>query len=486
GEVARVAGRLAGIEDPYLRERAIDVRDIGRRVLDQLVARAPEAVLPLPEGSVVIATELLPSETLDLDRAHVVGIVTELGGPTSHAAILAQALGIPAVSGIADAANAIPEGTWVLVDGERGEVTIAPSRERARTFGRVHDRYDRANDRAIAAEGVPCETSDGERIVLRANLGRALDVRGVRRHNLEGVGLLRTEFLFLDAHEPPSREAQSEIYGGVLRACPGSPVTIRTLDFGGDKVPPFLAPQVDRNPSLGLRGLRFSLSERALFDTQLRAIAESAREGDVRVLFPMVMGASDLEAARERLDRALAGQGGPGRRVSVGAMVETPAAVFAIEDILELVDFVTLGTNDLVQFTLAADRTLVDATDECSIAHPSVLRAIARVIEASRLRGRPVSVCGEAAGDPALACLLVGLGVRELSMSPARAARIRFALRSVRAEEAAEVAASALRCRGPREVRERLRDLAFAKPGSDAGKGDPPNGALPGAQHRRS
>jgi phosphotransferase system enzyme I (PtsI) len=452
-EVGDAAKRLATTDDPYLRERSVDIRDIGRRLLASLSSRQGDSISPLPPGSVLVAVELFPSDTVDLDRAHVSAIVTEAGGETSHVAILARALGIPAVTAIGEATRVIASGEWVEVDGDAGEVIISSTPPAA--YASIPARHERP-----VAAGTACVTRDGERIALCANLGRADDAPEVRRYGLDGVGLFRTEFMFLDSREPPSFERQLRAYQRVIRALEGLPLAIRTLDFGGDKFPLFLAPHAERNPSLGLRGLRFSLRERHLLETQLHAIAQASAVGPVRVLFPMVLGDADLRDAKKRLRAAAEGVAGTAR-VEIGAMIETPAAVFLIDQILDEVDFVSLGTNDLTQFVLAADRDAIDLIDGYSVLHPSVLRAIVRVVEAARGRGCPVSVCGEAAGDPATAALLVGLGIRNLSMSPRRASGVRRVLSHIRCSDAAALASEALSCRTTHEVAERV--AAFAK-----------------------
>jgi phosphoenolpyruvate-protein phosphotransferase len=457
-EVGDAAKRLAAKDDPYLRERSVDIRDLGRRLLSNLSSREVDSIAPLPPGSVLVAVELFPSDTVDLDRAHVCAIVTEAGGETSHAAILARALGIPAVTAIGEATRVITSGAWVEVDGDAGEVIVS-SRPPAEGAS-IQARRERSVAEAGTEAATACVTRDGERITLCANLGRADDAPDVRRYGLDGVGLFRTEFMFLDSREPPSYERQLRAYQRVIRALEGLPLVIRTLDFGGDKIPLFLAPHAERNPSLGLRGLRFSLRERHLLETQLRAIAQASAAGPVRVLFPMVLGDADLRDAKERLRAATDGAGGT-PRIEIGAMIETPAAVFLIDQILDEVDFVSLGTNDLTQFVLAADRDAIDLIDGYSVLHPSVLRAMVRVVEAARERGCPVSVCGEAAGDPATAALLVGLGIRNLSMSPRRASRVRRILVQIQCSDAEALASEALSCRTTHEVAERV--AAFAK-----------------------
>lgn len=450
-EVEDVSKRLSAVDDPYFRDRSADVRDVGRRLLSQLTRNESNSVAPLPPGTVLVAVELLPSDTLDLDRSHVAALVTEVGGETSHVAILARALGIPAVTAVEDASRVITPGEWVVVDGDLGEVTLSPSHQRWESFSiRSKSRSDRVG--LTSRNSVPCRTRDGERIELHANIGRVEEAVEVRRHELDGVGLFRTEFMFLDSREPPSFERQVNAYRHVIEALDGRPFVIRTLDLGGDKIPLFLAPHAERNPSLGLRGLRFSLRETELFDTQLRAVAHAAASAPIRVLFPMVLGDADLREAKLRLEAAAEG----GRQLEIGAMIETPAAVFLIDRILDEVDFVSLGTNDLTQFVLAADRDAVELIDGYSVLHLSVLHAIDRVVRAARDRGKRVSVCGEAAGDPWTAALLVGLGVRELSMSPIRAAAVRHAIGRFCLPETESLASDVLACRSAREVSNRL------------------------------
>ena len=451
-EVAELCALLATVEDDYIRQRAQDIRDVAGRVMRQLMRTTSGQYYQLPPHSVIVATELLPSETIDLDRRHVAAIVTEVGGRDSHAAILARALGIPAITGVRDAVSEIPPGAQLLVDGENGWVTITPSEHAVHDFASLKAKYDKAVSAAAAEERHDCATRDGTRIELLANINRPHEARWVLRHALDGVGLFRTEFMFMDSPVAPGLQRQLQVYGEAARALEGRPLTVRTLDLGGDKIPDFLTRDHEMNPHLGMRGLRFSLAERAMFETQLRAIVGAAGQGDVRVLFPMVLGPSDFGAGIEIL-RAIASDLGATDVPPAGAMIETPAALFALEEILELADFVSIGTNDLTQFMLAADRDAAELA-HYSILHPSVLRAIARVVEASRAAGRQTCVCGEAAGDPRMACVLVGLGIRQLSMSPMRAARVRYALRTADLRQLEQIAQRTLDCRGPDEVQQ--------------------------------
>ena len=455
GTVEELVATLARADDEYLRERVEDIRDLGRWVLRQLVLHGARSLGQLPAQSVLVAHELLPSDLLQVDRSHLVGIVTEEGGEVSHAAILARSLGVPYVTGVRDATGRIATGMRVLLDGQTGEVWIDPEASALAPFAQHRRDYDEEGALALAEEGRECVTLDGVRVSLYANIGRVAEADEVARHHLDGVGLFRTEYMFLDESEPPSVERQREVYLRVAAALGGRPLVIRTLDLGGDKRPAFLTPHFEANPKLGLRGLRFSLTEAGdLFRTQLRAIVQAADHADIRVLFPMVLGSHDLRQAASLL-QATCREEGFFRPLQIGAMVETPSAVFTIREILEVADFVSIGTNDLTQFVLAADRNALDLLEDYSALHPAMLRAVKEVVQSAALKGKAVSVCGEAAADPATACLLVGLGVRMLSMSPASAARVRRTLRRTRCSELERLAREVLAREDPREI-ERL------------------------------
>ncbi len=453
--VKELAQRLGGLENACFREREQDVRDAGRRMLGHLAEDQSRATAPLPPGSIIAARELLPSEALEFAHSGVVAIVTELGSDTSHTAIVARSLGIPAVVGISEVTAHIRPGMHLLVDGVSGEVTLAPTEAEMQHFRKRKHEHDRVQTTVADLGAQPCVTRDGITITLLANIERPEEVKQACVHHFEGVGLFRTEFLFLEEPQRPSYAAQVEIYEQVADALNGRPLVIRTFDFGDEKVPLFLAAERRNAVTWGLRGLQFSLAERKLLDTQLQAIAHAAQGRDVRVLFPMVVGGDDLRRACEALTVAVEQVGGK-QRPHVGAMVETPAALFALEEILELADFVAIGTNDLTHYMLAVHRDAPDLASEYTVHHPSVLRAIKQIVTAAQARGRPVSVCGEDAADPAFACLLVGLGVRELSMSPTRGDGVRTMLRSISSRETEEVASQSLCCSTPGEVRRLL------------------------------
>jgi phosphotransferase system enzyme I (PtsI) len=476
--------RFARIESTYFREREQDVRDVGRRMMGHLSGSPPWPERPLPPGSVIVARELLPSETVELAKSGVVAIVAEHGGSFSHTAIVARSLGIPAVTGIADVTSHVQPGMRLLVDGESGSVVLAPSEAEEASFVDREREFGIRIAATATEEQLACVTRDGIEISLLGNIGLPEEVEGVSQHNLAGAGLFRTEFLFLESHQRPTLEMQSELYNDMARGLDELPLVIRTFDLGGDKLPPFILSEgPDIHANLHLRGLRFSLNEVRLLETQLTAILQVAQTADVRILFPMVVGSDDFARAIATVER-VADRLGFLRRPPIGAMLETPAALYALDEIIELADFVAIGTNDLTQYMLAADRDLSEGTDDCTATHPAVLRALRQIIEAAEQRQCPVCVCGEEAADPSFACLLVGLGIRELSLTPTRAAAVRQMLRGITCVDAGEIADLALQCRTPQQVRTLLQNLTTAEtsvPWQTGQPSDPSTVTLSGA-----
>jgi phosphoenolpyruvate-protein phosphotransferase len=454
-EMEGIAVRFEASQDGYLSERARDIRDLCRRLLAQFSGGVRPELPKLPPDSVLVADELMPSDTVRLDRAHVRAIVTERCGLTSHSAILAKALGIPAVSDIKDVCERIRSGASLLVDGVSGTVVIRPEESETDRFRCLRDSYEEELAAARAEETGACLTRDGVRIELHANLGRVSEATEVRAHALDGVGLFRTEVLFLDHRSPPTFDEQRDTYRQVAEALDGLPLVIRVLDLGGDKHPAFLPEHPEHNPTLGLRGLRFALKEQKLLRTQLSAILDVARHAPVRIMFPMVLGGSALKAAIDILEE-VAAQAGVSRRPPVGPMIETPSALFSLDEILAQSDFLSIGTNDLTQFMLAADRDATELIEDYSMLHPSVLRAIRGVVLKAEAAGKPLGVCGEAAGAPDLVSVLVGLGVRSLSMSPSRAPAVRHVLAMLDVAEATEAAEALLECGSLEEIRNRV------------------------------
>ncbi|WP_186409273.1 phosphoenolpyruvate--protein phosphotransferase [Candidatus Accumulibacter aalborgensis] len=461
-EVRTMAEMLEGLKQDVMRERSADIRDIGRRVLRNVGASGAGGESPadrlasLPPDTILVARELLPSDIFRLDRVNLVALVTETNSPASHVAILARTRKIPAISDIKDATVLLATGDRLLVDAEAGTVTVAPTRIQSELFAERRNRHA-MHEPAAAVEDPPQEavTKDGVRIGLHANISRPDEAHLVSEYCLDGVGLFRSEFLFLDVAQPPTLDEQVAAYSAVARTLDPSPVVIRTMDFGGDKVPRFDRTESDLAFRTGNRGLAFSLAEKTLFRTQLQAILRSAPEGDVRVMFPMVTGVADLREARHLLAEMIEAEQ-PSGRVAVGAMIETPAAVIQIREIVKMVDFVSIGTNDLAHFILATDRQAQDSPGVPAFLHPSVLRATEHVVRMALNGGVGVSVCGEAAGNPAAVCLLIGMGVRHFSMNPFQSERIRRILQQMTLEEMETLARDVLGVATQAEVQQIL------------------------------
>jgi phosphocarrier protein FPr len=435
-----VADRYRALEEPLLRERAIDVLDVGRRVVGALTGDLASG--PALAG-IVLAGELTPADAAALDPAHVTGIATAHGTPTAHAAILARALGLPAVVGMGERILGIEDGTTVLLDGEAGTLQVDPPAEVLREAA---DRRSRDEARRRAARERAHElgaTRDGRRIEVFANLGSVSDAAKAVEFGAEGVGLLRTEFLFLDRPELPDEEEQAETLREIAVALGGRPLVVRTLDAGADKPLPALPMPPEANPFLGVRGIRLTLERQDVLATQLRAILRVAAEHPVKVMLPMVATLEEIQEARSILDRARA-ETGIDAPLEFGIMVEIPAAALTAASLAEHVDFFSLGTNDLTQYTMAAERGDERLAPLLTGPQPGVLRLVRATVEGAAVHGRWVGVCGELAGDPAAAVLLAGLGVTELSMAPSLVPEVKHALRGVDLATAQAAARAAL------------------------------------------
>ncbi|HTT71794.1 MAG TPA: phosphoenolpyruvate--protein phosphotransferase [Anaeromyxobacteraceae bacterium] len=460
---ADLAARYRALDDDYLRARASDVEGLGRELLAHLAEGEGEGEVPVEPG-VLVAAELAASEAARLDPAVVKGLCTVRGGPTSHAAILARALGIPSVSGLGAEVLALAEGTPILVDGDEGRVVPWPSPALERAYlGRAEEARAR-RARAKAEGALPAVTRDGHRVEVLANVSGAAEARAATALGAEGVGLLRTELLFAGRRRPPSEEEQYAAYRAVAEALEGRPLTVRTLDAGGDK--PLFGAAPEANPFLGFRAIRVSLAEPGGFKGQLRAIARLASEFKVRVMFPMIATRSEWRQARLLLEEACREVGVAGRALEVGMMVEVPSAALCASAFAGEADFLSLGTNDLVQYTLAAERGHPRLAALSDPLEPAVLGLVSRAIEAAHAYQRPVSACGEMANDPAALAALVGLGVDALSLggpdiplAKARVRRLDHRAAKARARQALELAEAA-------EVRALLADLL---PASDLG-----------------
>jgi phosphocarrier protein FPr len=438
------AERLAALSSTVLAGRAADLRDVGRRVLHILVGR-PDAGVQLPAGAIVVAEDLTPSDTASFDRSRVAGLCTTMGSTTSHVAILARGLGIPAVLGADARVLSIVEGTRVVLDGDAGQLQLAPDAATEANIVARRDVLARRRAADLAAASAPAVTRDGHRVEIAANVGATREATDVVAHGGEGVGLLRSEFLFMERRTPPDEEEQRVAYAAVAGVLgPERLLVIRTLDVGGDKPLAFLPMETEANPFLGERGVRVSLARPALFRTQLRAILRASTSGRVAVMFPMISTLDEWRRARALLEEERASLGVP--PVPVGIMVETAAAAMLADRFAREADFLSIGTNDLTQYTLAMDRTNPRLAPQVDALAPSVLRLIERTVAGARAHGRWVGVCGALAGDASAIPVLVGLGVDELSVDiplvPATKARVR----RLAMTEARETARLALDC----------------------------------------
>jgi multiphosphoryl transfer protein len=451
-EAARgAAATYRQLDDPLLRERAADVEDVGRRVIAAISGQEPTAG-PADEA-VVVAPELTPAAVAALDHKLVRGLATARGTPTAHASILARALGLPAVVGLGEELLGVPSGQMLFLDGESGVVEVdPPDAELQEARGRI-ERAAARQATARRAARQPAITRDGTRIEVAANLGGAAEVQRVVEMGADGVGLLRTEFLFLDRSSLPSEDEQARTLEEIGRGLAGRPLIVRTLDAGADKPLPGLATEREDNPFLGRRGIRLSLAEPDLFDAQLRAILRVAARHPLKVMFPMVSGLGEVEAASAALQRARADTG-IDEPLEVGIMVEVPAAALLAERLAPLIDFFSIGTNDLAQYTMAAERGNERVAPLLAGPHPAVLRLVRETAAAAEAHDRWVGVCGELAGDPAAALLLVGLGVRELSVAPALIPAVKAALREVTIDDASAAARWALAASSAEEARQ--------------------------------
>jgi phosphocarrier protein FPr len=435
-----VAARYRALDEPLLQERAADVLDVGRRVLGALTGDTNSG--STSEG-VVIAGELTPADAAALDPANVTGIATAHGTATAHAAILARALGLPAVVGLGDAVLNIDEGTTLLLDGDEGTVHVDPPADVLREASERRERSAHRSARARERAHEPGATKDGTRVEVFANLGSAAEATRAVELGAEGVGLLRTEFLFLDRAELPDEDEQAQTLRDIATALDGRPLIVRTLDAGADKPLPALPMPPETNPFLGVRGIRLTLERRDVLDTQLRAILRVAADHPVKVMLPMVATLNEIEAARAALERARSDTG-IDAPLEFGIMVEVPAAALTASSLAEHVDFFSLGTNDLTQYTMAAERGDERLAALLTGPQPAVLRLVQATVAGAGEHGRWVGVCGELAGDPPTAVLLAGLGVTELSMAPALVPEVKEALRGVELAQAQAAAHQAL------------------------------------------
>ncbi len=448
---------FARIEDEYLRERMSDLRDVAGRITAQLALQTSQDLVPTDEPVIIVAPEILPSQALAFHRMKVAGIITEAGGATGHAAILARSLGIPAVSGLRGILREVHTGDLLALDGREGHVLLNPGPEVEAAYRKLQREYVNLRDRLIENRDLEAVTPDGTGIELLANVNSPADSEMAVRVGAVGVGLYRTEYLFLAHPTVPNEEEQLAAYRAVIEAAPNGSITIRTLDLGGDKHVPYLGTQREPNPFMGWRSIRLTTAYPEFFQTQLRAILRAGAHGEVSLLFPMISTLEEvlrLKRMVRRTRQALAREGASfGERIPLGVMLEVPAAALCVDALLDEVDFVSIGTNDLIQYLMAADRDNPKVAHLCEPFNPALLKLLSQVIAACNRRGKPVTVCGEMAGRPRCVLPLLGMGLRRFSMSPAFVPSIKEMVRRTSLSAARDIAERVLTMKTIGEVR---------------------------------
>lgn len=465
--VSQVASMLEGMNNDYMKERAADIRDIGNRLLACLSPGQSRGFTGITEPVILVADDLAPSDTVQLDPALVIGFITRTGGATSHTAILARSLGIAAIVGAGEGVDGIEDGDTLVLDGSAGLCIARPHETEAEQYRlRMQQDLERRQSLEVYAAR-PAMTADGARVELAANIGSAAEAETAVREGADGVGLFRTEFLFMNAPAMPGEEEQFRAYQEAARMMEGRPVIIRTMDIGGDKELPYLQLPKETNPFLGYRAIRVGLVRQELLRTQLRAVLRASAFGTVKVMFPMISGLQEWRQARTILTEVQGELRQDGiqfdEKMEVGIMVEIPSTAVLAERFASEVDFFSIGTNDLVQYTVAADRMNEHVAHLYDYFHPAVLQLIRMVIEASHTAGKWTGMCGSMAGDPLAAPLLLGLGLDEWSMEAGGLSRMKERLASLDRQECRELAKRILRLDTPQAVRQALEEFHHAQ-----------------------
>jgi phosphotransferase system enzyme I (PtsI) len=457
------ADSLRKLEDEYLAARAADVEDVGQRVLAVLLGRPAESI-SLESPSIIVADELTPADTILLDRTKVLAFCTQIGGPTSHVAILSKALGVPCVVGFGAELGAIQDGDFLIVDGNTGELLIEPDAQTQKKYELIAGDQMILQQEALRVAGLPAVTSDGRQVEVVANIGSLADALDAIRNGAEGIGLLRTEFLFLARPSAPDVLEQANTYAELFEVVGQSkPIVVRTLDIGGDKPASYLNLPHENNPFLGLRGIRLTLRFQELFRDQLRSLLMAGAGYDLRIMFPMVSSLDEIRQARSILEQCRLDLSREGKKhcetVQVGIMVEVPSAAILSHVFASEVDFFSIGTNDLSQYTLAAERTNADVAYLADPFHPAVLELINQVISAAHRNGKWVGLCGELAGDPLATPMLLGLGLDEFSASPKLIPTLKQTIRQFSSKECDLIAQKALGLSSAKDVRDYLEQI---------------------------
>ena len=459
------AETLSKIDDPYLRERALDIEDVTRRVIRNLQGKEPKAFLALTEPHILVAHNLTPSDAATMNRERVLGIATDLGSRTSHTAIMARSLNIPAIVGLHNATEKLETGQHVLLDGTDGLLVVDPTPETFARYGELESKRVQITQKLAELRETKSTTRDGRHIVLSANIELPGDVDAVAANGAEGIGLYRTEFLYLNRTTLPTEDEQYETYRKVAERVSPDPLIIRTFDLGGDKLAPGAADVGDElNPFLGWRAIRFCLENIDIFKTQLRAILRASAVGNVKIMFPMISGVGELRRALSVLAECKEELRRTGSTFSdtteVGAMIEIPSAALSADILAREVDFFSIGTNDLIQYAIAVDRVNERIAHLYEPTHPAVLRLLKMIADAARANDIWVGVCGEMAGDIALIPLLLGLGMDELSAGATLVPRVKRAVQSLTIPECRQLVDEALELQTPSEILARCLELA--------------------------
>jgi len=463
GVADRYAAALMRVEDDYLRERAVDVKDVTRRILRNLSGASSTSLAHLTVPHILVASDLAPSEAAILDKTKILGFATDLGSPTSHTAIMARALGIPAVVGMHDISVRVSAGEQLLIDGNTGAVLIRPSREQLERYGKVEASRKQILGELTLLKDEPAETADGYSVLLSCNIELPADTAMVQHNGGSGVGLFRTEYLYLAQKGLPTEEEQAAIYTKVASELSPDPVVIRTLDLGGDKFLSQIKTPAEINPFMGWRAIRFCLAQPEIFKIQLRAILRASVHKNLKIMYPMISNLDEVLKANELLDackRELKSEGVPfNDAVDVGVMIEVPSAALTAHLIAPHVSFFSIGTNDLVQYTLAVDRVNERIAYLYEPTHPAILRLIKNTIDVGHEHGIWTGICGEMAGNPVLVPLLIGMGADELSVSPTAVPVVKDVIRKLRYSQAEELAEAALGSDSGADIMARSRAL---------------------------
>ena len=455
---ARYIKAFDEIDDEYLRERAGDIRDVTQRVLQNLLGQAANNLSRLADKRVVVANDISPSESASIDRSQALAIVTDTGSKTSHAVIVARSMKIPAVVGVRDLTRKVRSGDWAIVDGYDGVIIVNPTEQTLFRYGKIQREKKSFEQRLLEASREPAVTLDGEHVTLMANIEKVEEAVQAREFAAEGVGLFRTEYLYLSSSRIPGEQEQFVAYKAVAEALAPHPVIIRTLDLGGDKPmtsAPDLFPRED-NPFMGFRAIRFCLENVDLFKNQLRAILLASAHGNVRIMYPMISGAEELDRANAILLECKAElkkrRQSFDEKLSIGSMIEIPSAAATADILAQKCDFFSVGTNDLIQYLLAIDRVNDRIAHLYEPSHPAVLRTLKHIVDEAHRAKIKVAVCGEMAGDPVYVPLLLGLGVDELSMTPVLLPAVKYLVRAIKMAEAKKLAREALEMDDPKKI----------------------------------